>query len=235
MRFLEAAMGLLFRGNKRRANRVVQRTSRVVFRLDHQMRRMLKNFPGFIPLLLGMLLCFVIMPQTIRAGILQTDFVSLQNADTSGQDVSKIDQKSEDLQPRHEFALKFWHSLTGHLHNKAVHIPIGFGLAAFFLSTLALRWHEYQPGVRWLVLVAAMGATAAFITGTAQAMNLEGGSKDWVIDIHRALGITTMSVLWLWAATFWIRPLRRWSWFAGLVAASLITITGFYGGVLAHG
>ncbi|MGA9119116.1 MAG: hypothetical protein WB699_07085 [Bacteroidota bacterium] len=144
------------------------------------------------------------------------------------------DSQSE-VQQQRSYVLRPMYSLEGHLHNKIIHVPIGFGLAAIFLSILGLRWQEYQPGVRWLVLIAAIGAIAAFITGSNQAVALEGGSKDWVINIHRILGITTACFLWLWAASFWIRPLRRWSLFVGLLTTLLILGTGFFGGVIAHG
>jgi uncharacterized membrane protein len=144
-------------------------------------------------------------------------------------------QVQSGYQPEHRYVLRPLYSLEGHLHNKIIHIPIGFGLAAMFLSLLALWRPEYQPGVRWLVLVAAVGAVAAVAAGLHQAVTMEGGSKDWVIGIHKTLGITTMLVLWIWAATQWIRPFRRWSIFVGVTATLLILITGFYGGVLAHG
>lgn len=144
-------------------------------------------------------------------------------------------QSESGYQPQRRYVLRPLYSLEGHLHNKLIHLPIGFGLAAMFLSVLSLRWPEYQPGVRWLVLVAAIGAVAAIMTGLNQAVALEGGSKDWVIDIHRTLGITTACFLWIWSASFWIRPLRRWSVYVGLLTTLLIVVTGFFGGVIAHG
>ncbi len=134
-----------------------------------------------------------------------------------------------------EYVLRVWHSATGHLHNKLIHIPIGFGLSAFLLSLLALRWKEYAPAIRWLVLVAALGSIAAFLTGTQQAVALEGSSKDWVVSLHRTLGISTMISLCVWAVFQWVTPLRRWSIILGVLASLLIFVTGFFGGILAHG
>jgi len=134
-----------------------------------------------------------------------------------------------------EYVLKPWRSLRGHMHNKTIHVPIGFGLAAFFLSLVARRRKEIEPGIRWLVLVAAIGSVAAYATGTNQATLLEGGSKDWVIELHEWLGMATAASLWAWAAMFWVQPLKRWAFWAGIVATALIFVTGFFGGVLAHG
>lgn len=133
------------------------------------------------------------------------------------------------------YVLRPWRALRGHLHNKIVHVPIGFGMSAFLLCLLGLRRPEMQPAIRWLVLLAALGAVGAYFTGTSQAGALAGGSKDWVVDLHEKLGIATATVLWMWAASFWFRPLKRWTFIAGAVAMSLIVVTGFFGGILAHG
>lgn len=133
------------------------------------------------------------------------------------------------------YVLKPWRALRGHLHNKIIHVPIGFAMSAFLLLLLALRRAEFQPAIRWLVLVAALGALAAYITGTSQAAVLEGGSRDWVIELHERLGIATAILLCAWAGSLWIRPLRKWAFLAGVVVMGLLVVTGFFGGVLAHG
>ena len=133
------------------------------------------------------------------------------------------------------YVLKPWRALFGHLHNKVIHVPIGFAMSAFLLSLLALRWSEFQPAIRWLVLVAALGSLVAYLTGSHQATMLEGGSKDWVIEIHEEFGIATACTLWVWAASFWIRPLKKWSILFAVLAMLLVVVTGFFGGVLAHG
>jgi uncharacterized membrane protein len=154
-----------------------------------------------------------------------------------GRDTSESDAAS----PRDEgasepaYVLKPWRALFGHLHNKVIHVPIGFAMSAFLLSLLALRWSELQPAIRWLVLVAALGSLVAYLTGTHQATFLEGGSKDWVIDIHEDFGIASACTLWVWAASFWVRPLKKWSILFAVLAMFLIIVTGFFGGVLAHG
>ena len=159
------------------------------------------------------------------------------SADTVVRDTSGSDSTSgqEAVASPPDYVLKPWRSLRGHLHNKIIHVPIGFALSAFFLSLLALRWNEIEPAIRWLVLVAALGAFFAYLTGTSQAEALEGSSKDWVIEVHERLGISTALLLWVWAVSFWVRPLKRWSLVFGVLVVILITVTGFFGGVLAHG
>lgn len=154
-----------------------------------------------------------------------------------GTDTREVDSTSSNDEGASEpaYILKPWRALLGHLHNKVIHVPIGFAMSAFFLSLLALRWSELQPAIRWLVLVAALGSFVAYLTGTNQAAMLEGGSKDWVIEIHENLGIATACALWVWAASFWIRPLKKWAILFGVLAMLLVVVTGFFGGVLAYG
>lgn len=157
------------------------------------------------------------------------------SAAAPGMDTVRTSPSSSAETEDHMYVLKPWLSLRTHLHNKAIHVPIGFALSAYLLSLLSYRWKEVQPAVRWLVLVAALGAVAAYVTGTNQAALLEGGSKDWVIEIHERLGITTGIMLWVWAGCCWIKPMRRWANIPGTLAVLLVTVTGFFGGVLAHG
>jgi uncharacterized membrane protein len=144
--------------------------------------------------------------------------------------------KSETV-PQHEtaYTLKFWRSLKGHLHNKIVHVPIGFVLSAFFLSLLAFRRPELNSAIRWLVLTAAFGSLLAYLTGTGQEEFFEGGGKEWLVNMHERFAITTAAVLWGWAAAFWVQILSRYRFFFGTAAMLLVIITAFLGGVIAHG
>ncbi len=169
-----------------------------------------------------------------RADVNGSDSTISGSVDSSSATSQIRGNSDEDSLPR-PYTLKLWHSLTGHLHNKLIHVPIGFGLSAFLLSLLSLRWREYEPGIRWLVVLAALGSIAAFLTGTHQAISLEGGSKDWVIELHRTLGILTMTSLCAWAIVLWLPRIKRWSIVAAILSCALLLVTGFFGGILAHG
>lgn len=133
------------------------------------------------------------------------------------------------------YQLNYREALTEHLHNRLVHLPIGFALAAFLLSVLALRWQELQPAVRWLVLVAALASILAYITGTSQAQFFEVSSRKWVVELHQKLGIITAAGLFIWILFLFNRSLNKFTFLIGVLAVLLILITGFYGGILAHG
>ena len=163
------------------------------------------------------------------------------NAQINGDSVSIDTSRTEAAHSGDEstqqagYKLKIWRSLRSHLHNKLIHVPIGFTLSAFLISVLALKLKNLEPAIRWLVLCAALGSLAAFLTGTSQASAYDGSTREWVVDVHRTLGISTAIVLWIWTITQWAPGLRRWSLAVGTVAVVLITVTGFFGGVVAHG
>jgi uncharacterized membrane protein len=150
------------------------------------------------------------------------------SADVKGPMTVKHDE------PQEPYQLAYKEALTEHLHNRVIHLPIGFALAAFLLSVLAFRWQELQPAVRWLVFVAALTSILAYITGTSQAQFFEISGKKWVVELHQRLGIITATGLFVWTLFLFIQPMKRFAFFIGVLVVLLILITGFYGGILAH-
>lgn len=162
----------------------------------------------------------------------KTDSVTLRNKD-SATVKSPMAVKSDETQEPYQ--LNFSEVLSEHLHNRLVHLPIGFALAAFLLSVLAFRWQELQPAVRWLVLAGALASILAYFTGTSQAQFFEVSNKKWVVELHQRLGIITAAGLFIWTLFLFIRSLKQFAFVIGVLVVLLILITGFYGGILAHG
>jgi len=125
--------------------------------------------------------------------------------------------------------------LSEHIHNKVVHAPIGLALAAVILSLAGIRRKEFLGGVRWLVLLASVSSVVAIVAGLGQAGVFDEESKRWVIELHQRLGIATGGLLWLWTLFSFRRSLQRFAWIVGILVLCLILITGFFGGILAHG
>ena len=142
---------------------------------------------------------------------------------------------NHEQQPEESYQLNIAEALTEHLHNKMIHVPIGLALVAFLLRLLSLKLPEHQAGVRWLVLLAAIGGVAAYFAGVAQADIFEGVYKGWVVALHRKLGVATIFLLWLWTLFEFLRPLKKYAVVVGVIVVLLIHVTGFYGGILAHG
>ena len=124
--------------------------------------------------------------------------------------------------------------LFEHLHNKIVHFPIAFVMGAFLFTLLNFRRQVFDPAIRILVIIAALASLVAFFTGNNQAAAFEASAKEWLVEVHEDFGIATIITVWLWTATLFFKPLKRYAPLAGFIAAALVLITGFYGGIIAH-
>lgn len=126
-------------------------------------------------------------------------------------------------------------ALFHHLHNKIVHFPFGFIVAAALFFLLAKRWPEFHNAGLTLAFLGAAFAVAAYFSGEAQKEAFEGTTKEWVVELHEKIGIVTAVSLWILVLFGFWKPLKRFAWLWGLVALGLIAAAGFYGGLLAHG
>ena len=125
-------------------------------------------------------------------------------------------------------------AFTGHLHNKIVHFPLAFGLAAAVLLIVAPRWPAYEPAARLLLIVAALGAVAAYWSGGAQEDAFEDSPFHAVVELHEAFGTASGITLLAGAAlAFWPRA-RRFMPVYGVALIAVLAATGFLGGVLSH-
>ena len=165
-------------------------------------------------------------------GIVQNDTGRVvQDSVQAAQSISM----NHEQQPEEPYQLEVAEALTEHLHNKMIHVPIGLALAAFLLSLLKFKLPELQAGVRWLVLLAAIGGVAAYFAGIVQADVFEGAYKGWIVALHEKLGVATIFLMWMWALFEFLRPLKKYAVVVGVIVVLLILVTGFYGGILAHG
>jgi uncharacterized membrane protein len=174
-----------------------------------------------------MLWVFILVsPQVVHAD-------SAGTSDTVRQYSSTDSEGRSSSSPQRSYVLNVMRSVRGHMHNKSVHIPIGFSIAAFVL--LIARRGKVDQGIRILVLLAAVGAIVSIFSGLQQSVVYDGGTKDWVIEVHERLGITTLVLLLIWTAVTWITALHRWALSLGILIMVAVVVTGFFGGVIAHG
>jgi uncharacterized membrane protein len=126
-------------------------------------------------------------------------------------------------------------ALQTHLHNKAIHLPIGLVIVAFGMSCAAFKSDRIDSAVRWCLVIAFAGAVGAVVTGLGQAGVYEGGGKEWIVVAHRTAAFSMTASLGVWTLFAWTRPLRTWAFFLGLITLALVGLTGLLGGIVAHG
>jgi uncharacterized membrane protein len=133
-----------------------------------------------------------------------------------------------------EVTINMRDAVLTHLHNKIVHFPLAVGLTAALFLVVSRRWPQYWPAARLLLLLAALGAAAAYFSGQAQAEDFEGGPlREW-LERHESLGEASGIALWLGLAAAFLPNARRWMWVYALLLAALLSATGFLGGILSH-
>jgi uncharacterized membrane protein len=129
-----------------------------------------------------------------------------------------------------------WKSiLKDHLHNKIIHFPFAFGIAAALFLLAGVRWPAYEPAARVLLWGAALAAIGAYFTGRMQEEAFEDGALEQVLKIHRLLGISTAVSLWVGVLLTSRAGARRvWPFYA-LWLLGILAATATFGGLLAHG
>ena len=126
-------------------------------------------------------------------------------------------------------------ALTEHLHNKIVHFPLAFGLAAALILLVGPRYPVYEPTARVLLVAAGLAGIAAFFTGRLQREPFEDTAMHQVLVIHQFLGIATTLTLWVGAVLTGREGARKaWRLYALLLLA-VLSATGLFGGLMSHG
>ncbi len=85
-----------------------------------------------------------------------------------------------------------------------------------------------------MLLIAGVFAIMAFFSGANQFDPFIGNPKEWMANTHRVLGIASAISIWLWYLCLVIKPLKKLTWVFAIITVILVSITGLYGGVLAH-
>jgi len=123
--------------------------------------------------------------------------------------------------------------LTSHLHNKTVHFPIAYAFGALVLLLLSLRRSDLAGGAYVLIILGAVAGIAALFFGLAQGKEFEGTAKEWLLELHERLGYGAAGSLAAWSAMIFIPSARRYAWIWGFVVSAVVTVTAYYGGILA--
>lgn len=156
--------------------------------------------------------------------------VSVLDSIKTGVSKSAVEQTDE----VEEESINIGSELFEHLHNKLIHFPIVFILGGLILTLLGYKNESYEPAVKIFVGLAFLFGIASIITGLNQAEPFIDTSKEWIVDIHKIMGIITISLTGVWEVLLFTKTNKKYSLaFAG--AASLIVLAvGFLGGIIAH-
>jgi uncharacterized membrane protein len=124
-------------------------------------------------------------------------------------------------------------AMWSHMHNKIIHFPLALGVTASVLMLFARKRTEMLPVIRILLIIAALFAVAAYFTGKAQEEPFEEGEMHEFVEWHQWFGIA--SGVCLFAGIFVSRKTTNLLIPYALTQLLLLAVTGFLGGILAHG
>lgn len=132
----------------------------------------------------------------------------------------------------------------GEQHVAIIHFPIALTIAALVAEAIALitRKPAFAHAARFCIVIAALGAIAAVVSGLQAFREHAPGDPDYdILKLHRLFGLITFPVIVAAAVVSEIGHIGRnkwvlWSYRLVLLAAAvLVAFTGYYGGLFVHG
>jgi uncharacterized membrane protein len=128
----------------------------------------------------------------------------------------------------------FFGSLFSHLHNKIVHFPVALIVISFLFSLLQLKWKNLDLSIKFLVPIAFFTSILAIVTGKFQEEAFENTPKEYLVEIHEKFGYATATLSLLWTAFLFNSKLHKYHLIIGFIIFIVVSIAGFYGGLIAH-
>ena len=152
-------------------------------------------------------------------------------ASSSKEDEEEHEMSSEAPVPA---PMPFSGDMRNHLHNKIVHFPLALGIAGSLFIFLSLKKPEMLTAARILWFLAAAMAIAAYYSGHAQEDPFEHGAMVNIFHAHENSAIVSACAL---GVGFFLSLTPRFKGlkvFWAIVILFLLSVTGYYGGLLAH-
>lgn len=132
-----------------------------------------------------------------------------------------------------------------HFHAMIIHFPIALLMAGFFSEILGMTTKRefFKNTAVFLLLLGALGAIAAYISGNLAGDGIEEGPLKNPLQLHELAATVTV---WLAVVTALLRVIlfffttykRRWvTWVFIILFTALagsVTTTGYYGGQLVY-
>ena len=131
-----------------------------------------------------------------------------------------------------------------HLHAMIIHFPIALLMAGFLSEIIALfiKKEFFRQAAFYLLILGALGATAAYLTGGYAGEGIEEGPLKKPMELHEQTATIT---IWLAiitalfrAAVFYFKYDRSWVKWVGVILfaalAGSVSRTGYLGGQLVY-
>ena len=131
-----------------------------------------------------------------------------------------------------------------HLHAMIIHFPIALLMAGFFSEVIALfiKKEFFKDAAFYLLILGALGATAAYLTGSYAGEGIEEGPLKNPMELHEQAATIT---LWLAiikalfrSVIFYFKYNRNWTKWLGIILfaalAGGVARTGYLGGQLVY-
>ena len=131
------------------------------------------------------------------------------------------------------YEIKMPDMIFEHQHNKVVHFTVALSLIAFLFTLLNFKWQQFDWKIKILVLISAIAGVISYLTGSSQAAMFDGEPIEWVVQLHRTYGTISAIALWIWLIFLYTKPFKKYALIIGAIIFVLISITGFYGGIIA--
>ena len=121
-----------------------------------------------------------------------------------------------------------------HIHNKVIHFPIALTAIGFLLMLLGYKENKYLNVLKIIIPFAGLVGVVAIFSGQAQAEPFEGTAIYELVETHELLGFGVVVSLILWSLALYVKQLKKFVWLFAALTFILVSITGLYGGVIAH-
>jgi uncharacterized membrane protein len=144
-------------------------------------------------------------------------------------------QAQEEVEVPRDMQTIIKEAAMSHFHNKIIHFPLALGITASILIFFAKRRSEMIPVIRILLIGAALFAVAAYFTGKAQEEPFEHSEMKEVVEWHERTGIISAILLWLGIFVVSSQRARSFMQIYAVLQLIALSLTGFFGGILAHG
>lgn len=131
-----------------------------------------------------------------------------------------------------------------HLHAMLIHFPVALLLVGFLSEVISLitKKEFFKNAAFYLLLLGALGAVAAYLTGNAAGAGIEAGTLKKALDLHEQAATISLWLTIITALSYLIVALvkykKAWTRIATVVLFTAVVFsivrTGYLGGQLVY-